>query len=257
MTDIHSTAVISKGAQLGADVSVGAYSVIGPHVRIGDGTSVGPHVVLDGHTTIGSECGIFPFACLGSRSQDLKFKGATTYVEIGDKTILREYVTVNAGTGEGEVTRVGKACFLMAYCHVAHACKVGDGVIMANCATLAGEVTVEEGAVLGGLSAVHQFCRIGAMTMVGGCTKIVKDCPPFMMVDGNPAVVRGLNLIGLKRRDVCSEAIRALRESYRLLYRSDLTTTQAVEKIAAEYSGHDKVQQLLDFISSSKRGITK
>lgn len=257
MTDIHSTAVISEGAQLGVDVSVGAYSVIGPHVRIGDGTSIGPHVVLDGHTSIGTECTIFPFACLGTRSQDLKFKGDTTYVEIGDKTTLREYVTVNSGTSEGEVTRVGQNCFLMAYCHVAHACKVGDGVIMANCATLAGEVTVEAGAVLGGLSAVHQFCRIGAMTMVGGCTKIVKDCPPFMMVDGNPAAVRGLNVIGLKRRDVPGDTIRALKESYRLIYRSTLTTAQAVEKIAAEYDEHDKVQQLLDFIGSSKRGITK
>jgi UDP-N-acetylglucosamine acyltransferase len=257
MTQVHPSAVVDPAARLGENVEVGPYCVIGPNVTVGDGTRLMSHVVVDGRTTIGKECTIFPFACLGTQTQDLKFKGAATFVEIGDKTTLREYVTVNSGTNEGEVTRVGSGCHIMAYCHVAHACRVGDGVIMANCATLAGEVEVEDRAILGGLSAVHQFCRIGTMCMVGGCTKITQDCPPYMMIDGNPATVHGLNIIGLKRRGVPLEVVGRMKEAHRLLYRQDLSTSQALEQIETTVESCPEVAHLLAFVSESKRGIIK
>ncbi|MDP6524729.1 MAG: acyl-ACP--UDP-N-acetylglucosamine O-acyltransferase [Kiritimatiellia bacterium] len=257
MIDIHPTAVISEGAQIGPSAVVGPYCVIGPDVSVGDGTRLMSHVVMDGHTTIGKNCTVFPFACIGKQTQDLKFKGDKTFVEIGDETTIREYVTVNSGTNEGETTRVGSNCHIMAYSHVAHACTVGDRVIMANCATLAGEVDVEADAILGGLVAVHQFCRVGRMCIIGGCTKITQDAPPFMTVDGHPAAVRGLNLVGLKRKGFDAKALKLLKEAYRCLYRSDLSTSSAVEKIKAEVESSAEIEHLLSFVSASQRGIIK
>ena len=257
MTDIHPTAVISEGAEIGASASIGPYCVIGPDVRVGVGTTLMSHVVVDGLTTIGENCTVFPFACIGKQTQDLKFRGARTFVEIGDETTIREYVTVNSGTNEGETTRVGSNCHIMAYSHVAHACTVGDRVIMANCATLAGEVDVESDAILGGLVAVHQFCRIGRMCIIGGCSKITQDAPPFMTVDGHPAAVRGLNLVGLKRKGFDGKALKPLKEAYRCLYRSDLSTRYAVEKIREEVKSSPEIEHLLSFVSSSQRGIIK
>ena len=257
MTSVHPTAVVADGAELGADVEIGPYSVVGPNCSIGDGTRLMSHVVLDGFTKIGRECAVFPFACIGTRTQDLKFKGGKTFVEIGDRTTLREYVTVNSGTNEGEVTSIGSDCHIMAYSHVAHACRVGNEVIMANCATLAGEIEVEDQAILGGLSAVHQFVRIGRLCMIGGCTKITQDCPPFMIVDGNPASVRGVNVVGLERRNVDPEARKLLKQVYRLLYREGLSTSQAVEKIRAEVPGSPEVNHMVLFIENSGRGIIK
>lgn len=257
MTQVHPSAVVDPAAGIGENVDIGPYCVVGPNVTVGDGTRLMSHVVVDGGTTIGKDCVIFPFACLGTQTQDLKFKGAETFVEIGDKTTLREYVTVNSGTNEGEITRVGSGCHIMAYCHVAHACRVGNGVIMANCATLAGEVEVEDGAIIGGLSGVHQFCRIGSMCMVGGCTKITQDCPPYMMIDGNPATVRGLNIIGLKRRDVSLAAVGLLKDAHRLLYRQELSTSQALEQIESTVESCPEVAHLLAFVSQSKRGIIR
>ncbi len=257
MSGIHPTAVISDGAQIGCDVEIGAYCVIGPHVTIGDGACLRPHVVIDGHTTIGAGCNLFSFACIGSQTQDLKFRGGSSTVDIGERTTLREYVTVNSGTHEGEKTVVGADCHIMAYCHVAHACRVGNGVIMANCATLAGDVLIEDQAVIGGLSGVHQFCRIGRMCMVGGCTKVVKDLPPFMMVDGNPAAVRGLNLIGLERRGVSDDDRQLLKKAYRLLYRQDLSVQQAIEQIRATLGTCATLDHLVGFVEGSERGILK
>ena len=257
MTDIHQTAVISKGAELGHEVQIGPFCVIGPNVTIGGGTKLMSHVVLDGFTKIGSECAIFPFASIGAQTQDLKYKGGKTFVEIGDKTTIREYVTINSGTNDGETTRVGSGCLLCAYAHVAHACKVGDGVIMSNCATLAGEVVVEDQAIIGGLAAVHQFVRIGRLCMVGGCTAVRQDCPPFMMVAGNPAEVAGLNSVGLKRKNVSEETQAELKRAYKILYRDGLSTSQALEKMKAELAMSPEVERLISFIASSERGITK
>jgi len=257
MTSVHPTAIVAEGAELGADVELGPYCIVGPNVSIGDGTRVMSHVVLDGFTKLGSGCTVFPFACIGTQTQDLKYKGGKTFVEIGDRTTLREYVTVNSGTNEGEVTSVGTGCHIMAYSHVAHACRVGNDVIMANCATLAGEVVVEDQAILGGFSGVHQFVRVGRLCMTGGCTKVTQDCPPFMIVDGNPASVRGVNVIGLDRRGIDPEARKALKRAYKLLYRDGLSTSQAVDGIRGEMSGIAEVDHLVSFIESSKRGIVK
>jgi len=257
MSGVHATAIIAPGAEIGSNVEIGPYCVIGPHVKIGDGACLRPHVVIDGHTTIGAGCNIFSFACIGSQTQDLKYRGGSSTVDIGERTTLREYVTVNSGTHEGERTVVGAGCHIMAYCHVAHACRVGDGVIMANGATLAGDVRVDDQAVIGGLSGVHQFCRIGRLCMVGGCTKVVKDCPPYMMVDGNPAEVRGLNLIGLERRGVSEDDRNLLKKAYRLLYRKDLPVTQAMDEIRNTLGTSEALSILVDFVASSERGILK
>jgi len=257
MSGIHPTAVVAEGARIGQGVAIGPYTVIGPQVEIADGADIRSHVVIEGCTHIGASCTIFPFACIGSQTQDLKYRGGASRVTIGARTTLREYVTVNSGTHEGEHTQVGEDCHIMAYCHVAHACRVGNSVIMANGATLAGDVLVEDMAVIGGLSGVHQFCRIGRMCMVGGCTKVVKDLPPFMIVDGNPAVVRGLNVIGLERRGVSEEERKLLKEAYRFLFRKDLATQDAIAAIERELPASEAVAHLVGFIRASERGILK
>ncbi len=257
MMNVHPTAVIEDGAELGDDIKIGAFSVIGPDVKIGANTVVRSHVVIEGNTTIGKDCNLYSFACIGTQTQDLKFKGGKTSVEIGDRTTLREYVTVNSGTNEGEITRVGSDCTILAYCHVAHACDVGDGVIMSNGTTLAGDVIVENQAIIGGLTGVHQFTRIGRLCMVGACSKIVKDCPPFMIVDGHPPRVRGVNSIGMERKAVCSEAREILKRAHRILFRQELSTQQAIEEIRKSLTPCEELNQLIAFIENSKRGILK
>lgn len=254
---VHPTAIVEDGALLGADVEIGAYSVIGAGVRIGDGTRIHPHVVVAGDTTIGKKCEFFSFACVGTQTQDLKFKGGATSVEIGDRTTLREYVTVNSGTNEGEVTKVGSDCHILAYCHVAHACRVGDGVIMSNGATLGGDVVVEDQAIIGGLTGVHQFTRIGRLCMVGGMTKVTKDCPSFMIVDGNPARVRGVNVIGMERRSISNEARSSIKKAHRIIFRGELSTQQAIDEVRTKVAMCDELEQLLSFVESSKRGVLK
>jgi UDP-N-acetylglucosamine acyltransferase len=254
---IHPSATVHQEARLGVDVAVGPYCVVGPNVSIGDGTRLHSHVVLDGNTTVGAGCSIFPFASVGTQTQDLKFKGGRTFVEIGDKTTLREFVTVNSGTNDGEITRVGSGCHIMAYCHVAHACRVGNGVIMANGASLAGECIVEDQAGIGGMTGVHQFVRIGRMCFIGGMSRITKDCPPFMLVEGNPAEVRGINTVGMERRGITADGVRAVKQAHQILYRQDLSTRQAVEKIKAEVQPCPEVEGLLTFIAQSERGILK
>ncbi len=256
MSKIHPSAVIEDGAQLGNDVEIGPYCVIGGKVKIKDGALLKSHVVVEGDTTIGEQCRIFPFASLGTQTQDLKFRGAETTVEIGDRTTIREYVTVNSGTNEGEITRIGNGCHIMAYVHIAHACSVGNSVIMANCATLAGDVTVEDEAIIGGLAAVHQFARVGRMCMVGGLTRVTQDCLPYMIVVGIPAEVKGLNRVGLQRRGVSADAQQALKQAYKIIYRQDLLVKQALQKVREEVPPCPEVDHLLAFAESTERGIT-
>ena len=257
MSSIHPTAIVDPGAQLGQDVEVGPYSVIGPNVKVGDGARIHPHVVLDGWTTIGAKCEIFSFACIGTQSQDLKVKGARTFVEIGDGTTLREYVTVNSGTTEGEVTRVGSGCHILACAHIAHGCVLGNGVIMVNGSLLAGEVIIEDQATVGALTGIHQFVRIGRMCFVGGMSRITQDCPPFMIVVGIPPEVPGINSVGLTRKGVSPESQARLKDAHRLLCRSGLSTRQAIEKIRGEAALCPEVEYLIAFIEKSSRGIVK
>ncbi len=215
-------------------------------------------MVLDGRATVGAGCTIFPFASIGTQTQDLKFKGGTTFVEIGDRTTLREYVTVNSGTNEGDVTRVGNDCHIMAYSHVAHQCIVGNGVIISNCGTLAGHVVVEDRAVIGGLTGIHQFVRVGRMSFIGGCSKVTQDVPPFMLADGNPAAVRGLNSVGLQRWGILEANRRTLKEAFRILYRDRLPTTRdALDKMRANLPACTELEQLISFVAASERGIIR
>jgi UDP-N-acetylglucosamine acyltransferase len=257
MANIHPTAIIEPGAQLDESVEVGAYSVIGPHVRIGPRTRIMPHVVIAGATAIGAECTVFPFASIGQQTQDLKFKGGTPRVEIGDRNTIREYVTINAATNDGDATRVGSGCHIMAYTHIAHDCVIGNGVIMANGATLAGHVTIEDEAGIGGLTGIHQFVRIGRMSYIGGFTKVTQDMPPFMLADGNPIEVATINSVGLKRRGVSEESQALLKKAHRILYRDGLSTRQALDKLEAEVEAVPEIQQLVAFIKTSTRGIVR
>lgn len=257
MSNIHPTAIVGDGAVLGADVKLGAYSVVGPGVKIGDGTELMAHAVVDGNTTVGAGCVIHPFARIGGPTQDLKFKGGAPGVIVGDKTVIRECVTINAGTHDGEMTEVGSGCLLMAYSHVAHACKVGNGVIIANGTQLAGDVIVEDFAIIEGLSGAVQFRRIGKMAFMGAYTKATKDVPPFMIADGLDIEIRGFNKIGMARRGVSEESIASIKEAYRILYRQKMTLAEALEKIEADVPSTPEVEYLLEFIRSSKVGIVR
>jgi len=257
MTSIHPTAIVDPGAELDDGVEIGAYSIVGAHVKIGRATRIMPHVFLDGWTTIGEGCTIFPFASIGSQTQDLKYKGGVTFVEIGDHTTLREYVTVNAGTNEGDVTRVGSHCHIMAYSHVAHQCIVGNGVIISNALQCAGHVIIEDNAIIGGLCGIHQFVRVGRLSIIGGCSKATQDIPPFMMADGNPTAIHGLNTIGLQRHSVPEAGRRTLKEAYRILYRENLTTRAAIEKMRTELTMCPELEHLMAFVSASERGIAR
>ena len=258
MAMIHPTAIVDEKAQLAADVEVGPYAIVGPDVKIGEGTVVQAHAYVSGHTTIGKRCDIFPFACVGMKTQDLKFQvGDITYVEVGDETVLREFSTVHLGTKPGEVTRVGSRCLIMAYCHIAHGCVVGNDVIMSNAATLAGEVTIEDFAILSGFVGVHQFCRIGAHAMIGGTAKIRQDCPPYMVVDVDKGETRvvGPNIVGLQRRGFSAEVRSALKEAYKLIYREGLNRSQALERIKYEVADLPEIKYIVDFYANSKRGV--
>jgi UDP-N-acetylglucosamine acyltransferase len=254
---IHSSAIVHPKAQIGSGCEVGPYCVIGENITLGDGCKLHSHVVIDGHTKLGKKNEVFPFASIGLKTQDLKWKGGTTRTEIGDGNVFREYVTIHSATGDGEVTSVGSHNNILAYCHIAHNCLLGNHVIMSNVATLAGHVTVEDHAVIGGLAAIHQFCRIGKMSMIGGCSKVVQDVPPFMMADGNPAETRTINKIGIERKGISEEAQAALRQVYRILFREGLTISNALMKIERELPLLPEVQYLLQFIRTSERGISK
>lgn len=254
---IHSSAIIHSKARIGADCEIGPYCVIGEHVTLGDQCKLHSHVVLDGHTQLGLGNEIYPFACIGLKTQDLKYKGGVTRVEIGDRNTFREYVTIHSATGKGEVTRVGSHNYVLAYCHIAHNCKLGDHIIMSNVATLAGHVIVEDYAVIGGLAAIHQFCRIGRMAMIGGCSKVVQDVPPFMMADGNPAETRTINKIGMERNGISEKALSALRQAYKILFREGLTIRNAVAKVEKKLPAVEEINRLVQFVRASERGISK
>ena len=254
---VHQTAIVHPKAKLGANCEIGPYCVIGENATLGDGCKLHSHVVIDGHTKLGRENEIFPFASIGLKTQDLKWKGGVTRTEIGDGNTFREYVTIHSATGDGEVTRVGSHNTILAYCHIAHNVTLGDRVIMSNVATLGGHVTVEDHAVIGGLAAVHQFCRIGKISMIGGCSKIVQDVPPFMIADGNPAETRTINKIGMERNGVSEEAQNALRQAYKILFREGLTIPNALARIEKELPPLPEVKHLIQFVQSSERGISK
>ena len=255
---IHQTAIVEDGAILGNDVEVGPYAHIGKDVKIGDGTVVKQGAIIDGHTTIGSECQIFPYACIGMKTQDLKYQdGSVSYVEIGDRTVIREFVTVHLGTADGEKTVIGSDCLFMCYCHAAHGVIMGDHVICSNSVQLAGDVHLQDWAIVGGCTAVHQFCTVGRHAMVGGMSRVTQDVPPYMLCGveaGDPKVV-GPNVVGLTRRGFAKETISLLKEASRFLYRSGLNRSQALERIENDVEQIDEIKELVSFYHNSQRGV--
>lgn len=255
--NIHPMAIVHPDAELGEGVEVGPYSIIAATVKIGDRTVVGPRVTIEGHTVIGEDCQIFTGAVVGSVTQDKKYDGGTSYLRIGDRNRIREYVTINPGTKEGAETVIGDDNLIMAYAHVAHDCLIKDHTVLANSATLAGHVTVEDRAIVGGLSAVHQFVRIGTLAIVGGCSKVVQDVPPYMMADGHPAEVYGINSVGIDRAELPKEEKSLLKKAYKILFRSGLSVRNALAKIQAEIPSSPSIQTLLEFLKNSERGISR
>lgn len=256
MIRIHPTAVINPKAEIGEDCEIGPYCVIGEDVALGPGCRLISHVVVDGHTRLGRENSIYPFASIGLRTQDLKWKGGLTRTEIGDQNTIREYVSIHSATGDGEATVIGSMNTILAGSHIGHNVMMGNRCIV-SMAALAGHVTMEDCALVGGMSAVHQFCRVGTMAITGGVSKIVQDVPPYMLVDGNPAVVRALNKVGLERNGVSEEAQTALKQAHRILFREGLTIPNALAKVEKEVPGLPEVQHLVKFIRASERGITR
>ncbi len=258
MTDIHPTAIIDPSAEIGTGVSIGPYSVIGPDVVIGDGCWVGPHVVINGPTTIGRENKIFQFASVGEVPQDLKFEGEETRLEIGDRNTIREFATINRGTGVGgSVTRIGNDNLLMAYIHIAHDCVVGNNVILSNNASLAGHVTVHDHVILGGFTLVHQFCAIGQHVFAGMGSAIAKDVPPYLIVTGAPAAPHGLNKVGLKRRGFSDEQLRELSRAYKVLYRQGLSLEEAKSELQKAGEGDENVRHFAEFLQQTTRSIIR
>jgi UDP-N-acetylglucosamine acyltransferase len=253
---VHPTAIVHPQSRIGADCEIGPCCVIGEHVELGPGCRLHSHVVIDGHTRLGQSNEIFPFASIGLRTQDLKWKGGLTRTEIGDHNTIRECVTIHSATGEGEATVIGSHNNILANSHIGHNVVLGNRVII-SMAALAGHVVVEDYALVGGLSAVHQFCRIGTMAMTGGCTKVVQDVPPYVIVDGNPAEARTINKVGLERNGVSEAAQAALRQAYKILFREGLTTSNALARIESELPPLPEVKHLVQFIRGSERGITK
>lgn len=258
MSEIHPTAIIDPSAEIGDGVTVGAYSVIGPDVVIGDGCWIGPHVVINGPTTLGRENKIFQFASVGEVPQDLKFEGEETRLEIGDRNTIREFATINRGTGVGgSLTRIGNDNLLMAYIHIAHDCIVGNHVILSNNASLAGHVVVHDHVILGGFTLVHQFCAIGQHVFAGMGSAIAKDVPPYLMVTGAPAAPHGLNKVGLKRRGYSDERLRQLSRAYKTLYRKGLSLEDAKAELQLMGQGDEDVRLFSDFLQQTTRSVIR
>ena len=259
---IHDTAIVAPGARLADGVSVGPYSVIGEHVAIGAGSVVGPHCVIDGHTTIGENNTFYRFCSIGGIPQDKKYQGEPTRLEIGNGNTIREYVTINTGTAQDVgVTRLGDDNWIMAYVHIAHDCQVGSHTVIANAVQLAGHIHIDDWAIVGGLSASHQFVRIGAHTMIGGTSTIRQDVPPYVIGAGDPFRPVGINSEGLSRRGFEPDVIAALKEAYKILYRRQLSVEQAVEQIKAlqqsQPAAQGALQVMVDFLDASTRGIVR
>jgi len=256
--EVHKTAMVDKNAQLGDGVVVGPYATIGAHVKIGAGSTVGQGAIIDGHTTIGELCQIFPYALIGMKTQDLKYQaGSVSYVEIGDRTVIREFATVHLGTADGEKTVIGEDCLFMAYCHAAHGVILGNHVICSNSVQLAGDVHLQDWSIVGGCAAAHQFCTVGRHAMVGGMSKIRQDFPPFMlgdMVEGSLKVI-GPNVVGLTRRGFKREVISALKEAFRFIYHSGLNRSQALDRVENDVEPFPEVKEFVQFYRNSTRGV--
>ena len=256
-TTIHPTAVVDSAARIGEGCEIGPYCVIGPDVDLGEGCRLQHHVSLHGPARFGRGNVFYPFSTLGQQTQDLKYAGEPTHLIVGDGNTFREFVTVHRGTAMGSSTRIGSRGYFLAYVHIAHDCTVGDEVVFSNNGTLAGHVEVGDFAILGGLTAVHQYCRIGAHAMTGGCSKIVQDVPPYMLADGNPAKVRSYNKVGMERRGYPEQTMRAVREAYRIIYRLSLNLPQAIDQMRADLPELPEIEQILEFVMSSPRGIIR
>ena len=255
-TQIHSTALVDPDAELGRGVVVGPYAIVGPRVEVGDGTTIGPHVLIERDTRIGQSCQLSKGAVLGTDPQDLKYAGERTVLEVGDRTVVREYATLNRGTAASGRTVVGSDCLLMAYSHVAHDCVIGNHVILSNAVNMAGHVVIEDWAVVGGLTGIHQFVRIGAHAFIGGASRISQDVAPYVRVSGSPPRLFGLNSVGLDRRGFSPELVGALKATYRILFQSGLNVSQGLARAEAEVEQLPEVRHLLSFIRKSERGIT-
>ncbi|MBF0570416.1 MAG: acyl-ACP--UDP-N-acetylglucosamine O-acyltransferase [Candidatus Omnitrophica bacterium] len=255
---IHKTAIVGEQVKLGKNVSIGPYSVIDGQVTLGDDVIIGAHCVVDGHTTIGNGCQLYTGAVIGSPPQDRKHQKADkVFLKIGFNNVFREYVTVNPGTIEGgSETCIGDNNLFMACCHVAHDCHIGHDCVLANYVGLSGHVTIEDRAVIGGLSGVHQYARVGYLSMIGGCSKVNQDVPPFSLVDGNPATLRGLNIVGLKRADIPSPVQRSLHHAFKILFNSGLNRSNAVLQVQEQLNVLPEVYRVIEFIQTSKRGIS-
>ena len=254
---IHSSAIVDSGADLGAGTIVGPYCVVGADVVLGRDCWLQHHVTLAGPMRGGARNKFYAYCSIGQQTQDLKYAGEPTYLEIGDENTFREFCTVNRSTKSDGRTRIGSCGNFLAYSHIGHDCAVGDAVVFSNNGTLAGHVQVGDHAIIGGLTAVHQFCRIGRFAITGGCSKIVQDVPPFMIADGNPAEIRGVNLVGLERNNFAPEAVKLIKEAFRLMYRSKYNTRQALEAIRAELPQTAEIIQIIEFIETSERGIIR
>ena len=255
-TRIHPTAIVEPGAQLGADVELGAYTFVGAGVQLGDGTRLHHHASVEGRTALGENCEIFPYACIGGKTQDLKFKGGTPGLRIGDRNVFREYVTVHCATNDGDFTRVGSDNVLLGACHIAHDCVIGNHIVMSNGAMVAGHVTIEDHVIVGGYGGIHQFCRLGAYAMLSATAKLVHDLPPFFIADGTPAEVRAVNRVGLERNGFTPEQLDRVKQIHRILYRDGLNRTQALEKLAGHpQTASSEFQRVLAFARTSERGL--
>lgn len=252
---IHPSAVVDGGAKLGVDVEIGAFAIVGPDCTLGDGCVIAPRATLERNVRLGREVRVGSGTILGGDPQDLKYRGEETWVEIGDRTVIREYSTIHRGTSESHRTAVGAGSFIMSYVHLGHDCTVGDNVIISNSVQLAGHVHIDDGAIISGLTAVHQFTRIGRQAFVGGCSRVVKDVPPFLKAVGNPVRLYGLNSVGLQRSGFSAETLSALKGAYRLLFRSDMNISQGLERARAEVPDLPEVRSFLAFIEESQRGI--
>ncbi|HUG41053.1 MAG TPA: acyl-ACP--UDP-N-acetylglucosamine O-acyltransferase [Longimicrobiales bacterium] len=254
-TGIHPSALIHDAAELGPDVSVGPWTIIGPGVAIGAGTTVGPHVLIERDTVIGRDCRIHHGAVLGTDPQDLKFEDEVTQLVVGDRTVIREYATLNRGTGASGRTAVGADCMLMAYVHVAHDCHIGDHVILSNAVNMGGHVTIGDWAIVGGLTPIHQFVRIGTHAFVGGASRVSKDVPPYVRAAGSPMELSGLNSVGLRRRGFSDEVRLELKRAYRLFFASEHNVSQALERARTELSALPEVETFIAFVEESERGV--
>jgi len=254
---IHPTAIVDAKVEIGAGTIIGPYCIIGAEVVLGPNCWLQHHVTLAGPMRAGAGNKFYAYCSIGQQTQDLKYQGEPTYLEIGDENTFREFVTVNRSTTSEGKTRAGHGGNFLAYIHIGHDCTVGNGVVFSNNGTLAGHVQVGDYAVMGGLTAVHQFCRIGRFAITGGCSKIVQDVPPFMIADGNPAEIRGVNLVGLERKGFPAEDVKLIKEAFRIIYRSKYNTAQAIEAIRKELAASEAVEQIVEFIEKSQRGITR